>query len=117
MARVGGWKNLSLAARTSRSRSVVEPTYRRMASPSSATARMGAAEAAWASSAPHSSGHAFATNKVWKKNGERQRRTEWHRVMVWGLLAERLTPQLHKGRLVYVEGRVCTRTFTKADNT
>ena len=59
----------------------------------------------------------IATNEVWMKDGERQRRTEWHRVMVWGLLAERLTPQLHKGRLVYVEGRVCTRTFTKADNT
>ena len=27
----------------------------------------------------------IATNKVWTKNGERQRRTEWHRVMVWGL--------------------------------
>ena len=59
----------------------------------------------------------IATNKVWTKNGERQRRTEWHRVVVWGLRAERLTAQLHKGRLVYVEGRVCTRTFTKADNT
>ena len=59
----------------------------------------------------------IATNKVWTKNGERQRRTEWHRVVVWGLPAERLTAQLHKGRLVYVEGRVCTRTFTKADNT
>jgi len=59
----------------------------------------------------------IATNKVWTKNGERQRRTEWHRVMVWGLPAERLTAQLHKSRLVYVEGRVCTRTFTNADNT
>ena len=57
----------------------------------------------------------IATNKVWTKNGERQRRTEWHRVVVWGLRAERLTAQLHKGRLVYVEGRVCTRTFTNAD--
>ena len=36
------WESLSLAARTSRSRSVVEPTYRRMASPSSATTRMSA---------------------------------------------------------------------------
>src|SRR5436189_6053863 len=59
----------------------------------------------------------IATNKVWTKNGERQRRTEWHRVMVWGLPAERLTAQLHEGRLVYVEGRVGTRTFTNADNT
>ncbi len=49
------------------------------------------------------------------KDGERQRRTEWHRVVVWGLRAER-TAQLRKGTPVYVEGRLRTRTFTNADN-
>ena len=39
-----------------------------------------------------------ATNEVWTKDGERQRRTEWHRVVVWGPPAERLTAQLQKGR-------------------
>jgi single-strand DNA-binding protein len=54
---------------------------------------------------------------VWTKDGERQRRTEWHRVVVWGAQAERLSTQLQKGALVYVEGRLRTRSFTSADNT
>jgi single-strand DNA-binding protein len=58
-----------------------------------------------------------ATNEVWMKDGERQRRTEWHRVVVWGPSAERLTAQLHKGAPVYVEGRLRTRSFTDADST
>jgi single-strand DNA-binding protein len=58
-----------------------------------------------------------ATNEVWTKDGERQRRTEWHRVVVWGAPAERLTAQLQKGAQVYVEGRLRTRSFTDADNT
>jgi single-strand DNA-binding protein len=49
------------------------------------------------------------------KDGERQRRTEWHRVVVWGPRAER-TAHLRKGTPVYVEGRLRTRTFTNADN-
>ena len=57
------------------------------------------------------------TTAVWTKNGERQRRTEWHRVVVWGAPAERITAQLQKGALVYVEGRLRTRSFTDADNT
>ncbi len=56
-----------------------------------------------------------ATNEVWMKDGERQRRTEWHRVLVWGPRAER-TAQLRKGIPVYVEGRLCTRRFTNAEN-
>jgi single-strand DNA-binding protein len=57
----------------------------------------------------------IATNEVWMKAGEHQRRTEWHRVVVWGPRAER-TAQLRKGMPVYVEGRLRTRTFTNADN-
>ncbi len=56
-----------------------------------------------------------ATNEVWMKDGERQRRTEWHRVLVWGPRAQR-TAQLRKGMPVYVEGRLRTRRFTNADN-
>jgi single-strand DNA-binding protein len=58
-----------------------------------------------------------ATNEVWTKDGERQRRIEWHRVVVWGPPAERLTAQLQKGALIYVEGRLRTRSFTDADST
>ena len=58
----------------------------------------------------------IATNEVWTKNGERQRRTEWHRVVVWGPRAERIAAQLRKGTPVYVEGRLRTRTFTNAEN-
>jgi single-strand DNA-binding protein len=57
----------------------------------------------------------LATNEVWMKDGERQRRTEWHRVVVWGPRAERAA-ELRKGTPVYVEGRLRTRTFTNADN-
>jgi len=57
----------------------------------------------------------IATNEVWMKDGERQRRTEWHRVVVWGPRADR-TAQLRKGTPVYVEGRLRTRTFTNASN-
>lgn len=57
----------------------------------------------------------IATNEVWMKNGERQRRTEWHRVVVWGPRAERAA-QLRKGTPVYVEGRLRTRVFTNAEN-
>jgi single-strand DNA-binding protein len=58
-----------------------------------------------------------ATNEVWMKDGERQQRTEWHRVVVWGPPAERLTAQLCKGAQVYVEGQLRTRSFTDADST
>ena len=57
----------------------------------------------------------LATNEVWMKDGERQRRTEWHRVVVWGARAERAA-ELRKGTPIYVEGRLRTRTFTNADN-
>jgi single-strand DNA-binding protein len=53
----------------------------------------------------------IATNEVWTKDGERQRRTEWHRVVVWGPRAERIAEQLRRGTPVYVEGRLRTRTF------
>jgi single-strand DNA-binding protein len=57
-----------------------------------------------------------ATNEVWTKDGERQRRTEWHRVVVWGSRAERIAADLRKGALLYIEGRLRTQTFTNGDN-
>jgi single-strand DNA-binding protein len=53
-----------------------------------------------------------ATNESWNdKNGQRQERTEWHRIIVWGKRAEVCSKYLSKGRSVYVEGRIQTRTY------
>jgi single-strand DNA-binding protein len=53
-----------------------------------------------------------ATNEVFKdKAGQRQERTEWHRVTVWGEQAETCQKYLRKGRMVYVEGRLQTRSW------
>ncbi|MEZ4368977.1 MAG: single-stranded DNA-binding protein [Kofleriaceae bacterium] len=53
-----------------------------------------------------------ATNESWNdKNGQRQERTEWHRVVVWGKRAEVVSKYLSKGRQVYIEGRIQTRSY------
>jgi len=54
----------------------------------------------------------IATNEVFKdKAGARQERTEWHRVTVWGEQAESCSKYLAKGRSVYIEGRLQTRSW------
>src|SRR5438445_7014779 len=54
----------------------------------------------------------IATSESWNdKNGQRQERVEWHRVVVWGKRAEVCSKYLSKGRQVYVEGRIQTRTY------
>jgi single-strand DNA-binding protein len=58
----------------------------------------------------------LATNEVFKdKSGARQERTEWHRVTVWGEQAEHCSKYLGKGRSVYVEGRLQTRSWDDKD--
>lgn len=53
-----------------------------------------------------------ATSENWMdKNGQKQERTEWHRVVVWGRQAENCAKHLAKGRQVYVEGRLQTRSW------
>jgi single-strand DNA-binding protein len=53
-----------------------------------------------------------ATNESFKdKSGQRQERTEWHRVTAWGEQAENCSKYLAKGRSVYVEGRLQTRSW------
>ena len=55
-----------------------------------------------------------ATTETWKdKGGDKQEKTEWHRVTVWGEQAENCQKYLAKGRQVYVEGRLQTRTYDK----
>jgi single-strand DNA-binding protein len=54
----------------------------------------------------------IATNETWKdKDGQKQEHTEWHRVVVWGKLAEICGEYLHKGRQVYIEGSIRSRTY------
>lgn len=53
-----------------------------------------------------------ATSENWTdRDGQRQERTEWHRVVVWGKMAETCGKYLSKGRQVYVEGRLQTRPW------
>jgi single-strand DNA-binding protein len=54
----------------------------------------------------------IATSEMWTgKDGQKQERTEWHRVVVWGKQAENCAKFLAKGRQVYVEGRLQTRSW------
>ena len=54
----------------------------------------------------------LATTEVWNdKAGQRQERTEWHRVVLWGKTAESLNEYLTKGKQIYVEGRLQTRQW------
>jgi single-strand DNA-binding protein len=58
----------------------------------------------------------LATTETWNDaNGQRQERTEWHRVVAWGKLAEIAKEYLGKGRQVYIEGRLQTRSWDDKD--
>ena len=55
----------------------------------------------------------IATSEQWKdKSGEKQERTEWHTVVLFGRQAEIAGEYLKKGRSVYIEGRLQTRKYT-----
>lgn len=51
------------------------------------------------------------TDRFSNREGDRQERTEWHRITVWGKTAENCAQYLNKGRSVYVEGRLQTREW------
>jgi len=53
----------------------------------------------------------MATTEKWKKDGEWQEKTEWHRIVSWGKLAEVCGDFLRKGSLVYIEGKIQTRSW------
>lgn len=59
----------------------------------------------------------IATNERWtdKNTGEKQERTEWHRIVAWGRLAEICGEYLSKGRQIFIEGRIQTRTWEDRD--
>ena len=54
----------------------------------------------------------LATNESWKdKDGNQQEKTDWHRVVAWGKLAEIIGKWMKKGSSIYLEGRLQTRTY------
>jgi single-strand DNA-binding protein len=58
----------------------------------------------------------IATTEKWKdKDGQLQERTDWHNIVVWGRQAEIANEYLKKGRPVYIEGRIQTRSYDDKD--
>ena len=59
----------------------------------------------------------LATTEVWndKASGQKQEKTEWHRITLWGKQAESLSEYLTKGKQIYVEGRLQTRKWQDKD--
>ena len=60
----------------------------------------------------------LATNRQWKtESGEKKEDTEFHKVILWGKLAEIASQYLRKGMRAYVQGRIQTRSYTGSDGT
>ena len=58
----------------------------------------------------------IATSEVWNdQDGNRQERTEWHNIVVWGKQAETCAQYLAKGRQVFIEGSIRTRQYDDKD--
>jgi single-strand DNA-binding protein len=60
-----------------------------------------------------------ATSETWKdkETGDKRERTEWHRIVVWRKLAQTCGEYLERGRQVYVEGKLQTRSWEKDGHT
>ncbi len=59
----------------------------------------------------------MATDETFKdRSGERQKRTEWHKIVVWGKQAEIAQQYLKKGSQIYLEGRIQSREWTDKEN-
>ena len=58
----------------------------------------------------------LATDLQWKdKNGEKLQKTEWHRIVAYGKLAEICSNYISKGKLIFIEGRIQTRSWEDKD--
>ena len=54
----------------------------------------------------------LATNRQWTaKDGNQQEETDWHNIVAWDRLAQICNEHLSRGRLVYIEGRIRTRSY------
>ena len=59
----------------------------------------------------------LATNESWiDSESEKQERTEWHNIVAWNKLADFATEYLQKGQLIYIEGKLQTRTYKDKDD-
>jgi single-strand DNA-binding protein len=57
----------------------------------------------------------LATSESWTKDGNKEERTEWHRIVLWGKTAELAGKYLKKGKPVYIEGKLQTRSWQDKD--
>ena len=58
----------------------------------------------------------LATSEKWKdKQGQQQKKTEWHNIVIWRQLAEICGKYLQKGSQVYLEGKITTRSYDDRD--
>ena len=58
----------------------------------------------------------IATDERWSdRSGERQQRTEWHKIIAWGTLAETCAKYLNRGQLVFIEGKIQTQEWNDRD--
>lgn len=58
----------------------------------------------------------LATTETWNdKSGQKQEKTEWHRAVLWAKQAESLSQYLVKGKQIYLEGRLQTRSYDDKD--
>jgi single-strand DNA-binding protein len=59
----------------------------------------------------------LATDESFKdRNGDKQQRTEWHNIVIWRQLAEICGKYLHKGKQIYLEGKIQTRSYDRDGN-
>jgi single-strand DNA-binding protein len=58
---------------------------------------------------------ALATSETIKKNGVKVEQTDWHQIIMWRALADVAVRLLKKGKLVYVEGKLKTRSYEDKD--
>ena len=69
-------------------------------------------EGRYTPSGTSTSSFSLATNESWiDSENEKQERTEWHNIIAWNKLADFATEFLQKGQLIYIEGRLQTRTY------
>ena len=57
----------------------------------------------------------IATSEFWEDEGERQESVEWHHIVIWNKQAENCAKYLAKGRQVYLEGKIQTKTWEDRD--
>jgi single-strand DNA-binding protein len=58
----------------------------------------------------------LATDRSWKgQDGQRQKETTWHNIVVWGRQAEVIKEYMSKGRQIYLEGRISNRSYDDKD--